>query len=63
MFRFVVGFAAWDGFDAYTRLSVRHFGKHVPGNLNTVVENMTGAGSHHAHGNAQCNLKEALAME
>ncbi|HXV81363.1 MAG TPA: hypothetical protein VEG60_15910 [Candidatus Binatia bacterium] len=43
--RFVVGFAAGGGFDTYTRLIARHFGKHVPGNPSTVVENMTGAGS------------------
>jgi tripartite-type tricarboxylate transporter receptor subunit TctC len=43
--RFVVGFAAGGGFDTYTRMIARHFGKHVPGNPSTVVENMTGAGS------------------
>jgi len=43
--RFIVGFAAGGGFDTYTRAIARHFGKHVPGNPNTVVENMTGAGS------------------
>jgi tripartite-type tricarboxylate transporter receptor subunit TctC len=43
--RFIVGFAAGGGFDTYTRLIARHFAKHVPGNPNTVVENMTGAGS------------------
>lgn len=43
--RFVVGFAAGGGFDTYTRLIARHFGKHVPGNPSTVVENKTGAGS------------------
>ena len=42
---FVVGFAAGGGFDTYTRMLARHFGKHVPGNPSTVVENMTGAGS------------------
>ena len=42
---FVVGFAAGGGFDTYTRMLARHFGKHVPGNPATVVENMTGAGS------------------
>jgi tripartite-type tricarboxylate transporter receptor subunit TctC len=42
---FVVGFAAGGGFDTYTRLIARHFGKHVPGNPNVVVENRTGAGS------------------
>lgn len=43
--RFVVGFAAGGGFDTYTRMIARHFGKHVPGNPSTLVENMTGAGS------------------
>jgi tripartite-type tricarboxylate transporter receptor subunit TctC len=42
---FVVGFSAGGGFDTYTRLIARHFGKHVPGNPNVVVENKTGAGS------------------
>jgi tripartite-type tricarboxylate transporter receptor subunit TctC len=42
---FVVGFSAGGGFDTYTRLIARHFGKHVPGNPTTVVQNMTGAGS------------------
>src|SRR3989338_1770694 len=42
---FVVGFAAGGGFDTYTRMLARHFGKHVPGYPATVVENMTGAGS------------------
>ncbi len=43
--RFIVGFAAGGGFDTYTRAIARHFGKHLPGKPNTVVENMTGAGS------------------
>lgn len=43
--RFVVGFAAGGGFDTYTRAIARHFGRHVPGNPTTIVENMTGAGS------------------
>jgi tripartite-type tricarboxylate transporter receptor subunit TctC len=42
---FVVGFSAGGGFDTYTRLIARHFGKHVPGNPTVVVENRTGAGS------------------
>jgi tripartite-type tricarboxylate transporter receptor subunit TctC len=42
---FVVGFSAGGGFDAYTRLIARHFGKHLPGNPTVVVENKTGAGS------------------
>src|ERR687892_288554 len=43
--RFIVGFAAGGGFDTYSRMIARHIGKHIPGNPNTVVENMTGAGS------------------
>lgn len=42
---FVVGFSAGGGFDTYTRLIARHFGKHVPGHPRTVVDNKTGAGS------------------
>ena len=42
---FVVGFSAGGGFDTYTRLIARHFGKHVPGNPTVIVENRTGAGS------------------
>jgi tripartite-type tricarboxylate transporter receptor subunit TctC len=43
--RFVVGYSAGGGYDAYTRIVARHIGKHIPGNPVTVVENMTGAGS------------------
>ncbi|OGQ74597.1 MAG: hypothetical protein A3G40_04015 [Deltaproteobacteria bacterium RIFCSPLOWO2_12_FULL_57_22] len=43
--RFIVGFSAGGGFDAYTRMIARHIGKHIPGNPSTVVENMVGAGS------------------
>ena len=43
--RFIVGFSAGGGFDTYTRVIARHFGKNVPGNPSTLVENMTGAGS------------------
>ncbi len=42
---FVVGFSPGGGFDTYTRLIARHFGKHVPGNPSTLVQNRTGAGS------------------
>lgn len=43
--RFVVGFSAGGGFDAYTRAIARHIGKHIPENPSTIVENMAGAGS------------------
>jgi tripartite-type tricarboxylate transporter receptor subunit TctC len=42
---FVVGFSARGRFHAYTQLIARHFGKHVPGNPTTAVQNRTGAGS------------------
>ena len=42
--RFIVGYSAGGSFDAYTRLIARHFGKYLPGNPTTVVENLTGAG-------------------
>jgi tripartite-type tricarboxylate transporter receptor subunit TctC len=43
--RLVVGFSAGGGFDVYSRAISRHLGKHLPGNPNVIVENMTGAGS------------------
>ncbi|HSE91466.1 MAG TPA: hypothetical protein VLJ79_34980 [Candidatus Binatia bacterium] len=43
--RFIVGFAAGGGYDAYTRLVARYISRHIPGNPSTVVENMDGAGS------------------
>ena len=43
--RVLVGFSAGGGYDTYARAIARHFGKHVPGNPDMVVENMTGAGS------------------
>jgi tripartite-type tricarboxylate transporter receptor subunit TctC len=42
--RIIVGTSAGGGFDAYTRTIARHFGKHIPGNPNILVENMPGAG-------------------
>ena len=43
--RFIVGFAAGGGYDAYTRLVARYISRYIPGNPSTVVENMNGAGS------------------
>ena len=43
--RFIVGFSAGGGLDAYSRAIARHIGKHIPGNPTTIVENMPGAGS------------------
>lgn len=41
--RVIVGGTAGGGFDTYTRAMTRHMGKHIPGNPNLIVENMTGA--------------------
>jgi len=43
--RIIVGLSPGGGFDAYSRLLARHMGKHIPGNPNFYVQNMTGAGS------------------
>src|ERR1051325_1152688 len=43
--RFIVGFSAGGGYDAYTRTIARHISKHIPGNPPAVVDNMPGAGS------------------
>jgi len=40
----IVGTAAGGGFDTYSRMLARHFGKYLPGNPNIVVQNMPGAG-------------------
>ena len=42
--RVIVGGSAGGGFDIYTRALARNMGKHIPGNPNLVVQNMTGAG-------------------
>lgn len=41
--RIIVGGSAGGGFDTYSRTIARHMGKHIPGNPNMIVENMTGA--------------------
>lgn len=41
----IVGFAPGGGYDTYARLLARHFGRHLPGNPNVVVQNMPGGGS------------------
>jgi tripartite-type tricarboxylate transporter receptor subunit TctC len=41
----VVGYSAGASYDIYARNFARHLGKHLPGNPNIVVQNMTGAGS------------------
>ena len=43
--RLLVGFSAGGGYDTYGRAIARHISKHIPGNPEVVVENMTGAGS------------------
>src|SRR5262244_4299065 len=40
----VVGYSAGGSFDLYARVIARYFGRYLPGNPTTVVENMTGAG-------------------
>lgn len=42
---FIVGTSPGGGFDTYTRTVARHLGKHVPGNPETLVQNMPGAGT------------------
>jgi tripartite-type tricarboxylate transporter receptor subunit TctC len=39
----VVGHEVATGFDVYARVLARHLGRHIPGNPNIVVQNMTGA--------------------
>ena len=41
----VVGFPPGGGYDTYTRVLARHFGRFVPGRPNVVESNMPGAGS------------------
>jgi len=41
----VVGYAAGGGYDIYARAIARHMGKHLPGNPDFVIQNVTGAGS------------------
>ncbi|MBI4634266.1 MAG: hypothetical protein HY742_10290 [Deltaproteobacteria bacterium] len=43
--RIIVGYSAGGGYDMYARAIARHFGKHIPGKPDVIVENMTGAGS------------------
>jgi tripartite-type tricarboxylate transporter receptor subunit TctC len=41
----IAGVSAGSVYDLYARLITQHMGKHIPGNPNFVVQNMTGAGS------------------
>jgi tripartite-type tricarboxylate transporter receptor subunit TctC len=40
----ITGSQTGDVFDIYARMTAAHMGKHIPGNPNIVVQNMTGAG-------------------
>lgn len=42
--RFIVPFGAGGGYDTYTRLAARHITKHLPGDVDVVVQNVGGAG-------------------
>src|SRR6516165_9707285 len=42
--RFIVGTAAGQDYDAWSRLIARHMGRFIAGNPSFVVENMPGAG-------------------
>jgi tripartite-type tricarboxylate transporter receptor subunit TctC len=42
--RIIAASATGGGFDLYARYLARHFGKHIPGNPNVIVQNMPGAG-------------------
>jgi len=39
----VVGYSAGGGYDLYSRVLARHFGRYIPGNPSIVVQNMPGA--------------------
>ena len=41
----IVGYTAGGGYDIYARALARHMGRHLPGNPNFIVTNITGAGS------------------
>jgi tripartite-type tricarboxylate transporter receptor subunit TctC len=47
----IVGYTAGGGYDIYARALARHMGKHLPGNPNFIVQNITGAGSLNAANN------------
>jgi tripartite-type tricarboxylate transporter receptor subunit TctC len=41
----VVGYSAGGGYDQYARMLARHYGRHIPGSPNVIVQNMPGAAS------------------
>ena len=47
----IVGYTAGGGYDIYARALARHMGRHLPGNPNFIVQNLTGAGSVNAANN------------
>ena len=47
----IVGYTAGGGYDLYARALARHMGRHLPGNPNFIVQNITGAGSVNAANN------------
>jgi len=44
-FQFVVGYPPSGGYDAYARLLVNYYGKHIPGQPTVILQNMPGASS------------------
>ena len=40
----LIGFGVGGGYDTYSRVLARHYGKHIPGNPTVVPKNMPGAG-------------------
>jgi tripartite-type tricarboxylate transporter receptor subunit TctC len=44
----IIGFGPGGGYDLWARTIARHIGKHLPGNPNSVPQNMPGAGSYNA---------------
>lgn len=47
----IVGYTAGGGYDLYARALARHMGRHLPGNPNFIIQNLTGAGSLNAANN------------
>src|SRR3990167_6631646 len=43
--KIVVGGPAGEAYDQYTRILARYLPRYIPGNPNTIVQNMPGAGS------------------
>jgi tripartite-type tricarboxylate transporter receptor subunit TctC len=41
----VVGYSAGGGYDQYARMLARHYGRHIPGSPNVIVQNLPGAAS------------------